>query len=35
VPADNADPGWYQNPSGTVSNVASESDLKRDGITTS
>jgi manganese oxidase len=34
VPADNADPGWYQNPSGTVSDVAPESDLKRDGIET-
>jgi len=35
VPADNADPGWYQNPPGTVSEVAPEGDLKRDGITTS
>ena len=35
VPANNADPGWYQNPSGTVSNVATEADLKRDGIFTS
>ena len=34
APADNADPGWYQNPSGTVSTVAPESDLKRDGIET-
>jgi hypothetical protein len=34
IPADNADPGWYQNPSGTVSDVAPESDLKRDGIET-
>jgi manganese oxidase len=34
VPADNADPGWYQNPPGTVSTVAPESDLKRDGIAT-
>jgi FtsP/CotA-like multicopper oxidase with cupredoxin domain len=34
VPADNADPGWYQNPSGTVSDVAPEADLKRDGIQT-
>ena len=32
VSADNADPGWYQNPSGTVSTIARESDLKRDGI---
>ncbi|MGH7941524.1 MAG: multicopper oxidase domain-containing protein, partial [Limisphaerales bacterium] len=32
VPADNADPGWYQNPPGTVSDVAPDSDLKRDGI---
>jgi FtsP/CotA-like multicopper oxidase with cupredoxin domain len=35
IPADNADPGWYQNPSGSVSGVAPESDLKRDGIATS
>jgi FtsP/CotA-like multicopper oxidase with cupredoxin domain len=34
VPADNADPGWYQNPPGTVSDIALESDLKRDGIQT-
>lgn len=34
APADNADPGWYQNPSGTVSEVAPEADLKRDGIET-
>ncbi len=34
VPADNADPGWYQNPAGTVSTIATESDLKRDGINT-
>jgi FtsP/CotA-like multicopper oxidase with cupredoxin domain len=34
VPADNADPGWYQNPPGTVSDIAPESDLKRDGIQT-
>jgi hypothetical protein len=34
APADNADPGWCQNPSGTVSEVAPEADLKRDGIQT-
>lgn len=34
VPADNADPGWYKNPSGTVSEVAPDADLKRDGIET-
>jgi manganese oxidase len=34
APADSTDPGWYQNPSGTVSNVAPENDLKRDGINT-
>jgi len=34
VPADNADPGWYQNPPGTVSDIAPDSDLKRDGIET-
>jgi hypothetical protein len=34
IPSDNADPGWYQNPSGTVSDVAPDTDLKRDGITT-
>jgi FtsP/CotA-like multicopper oxidase with cupredoxin domain len=33
MPADNADPGWYQNPAGTVADAASEADLKRDGIT--
>ncbi|HUA67346.1 MAG TPA: copper oxidase [Candidatus Saccharimonadales bacterium] len=32
IPPNNADPGWYQNPPGTVSDVAPESDLKRDGI---
>jgi FtsP/CotA-like multicopper oxidase with cupredoxin domain len=34
VPANNADPGWYHNLPGTVSDVAPESDLKRDGIQT-
>lgn len=34
IPPDNADPGWYQNPPGTVSDVAPETDLKRDGIAT-
>lgn len=32
IPTDGSDPGWYQNPPGTVSDVAHESDLKRDGI---
>ena len=32
IPADGSDPGWYQNPPGTVSVAASETDLKRDGI---
>src|SRR5260370_7124571 len=32
VAADNADPGWYRNPSGTVSEVAPDADLRRDGI---
>lgn len=27
-----ADPGWYQHPAGTVADVASTEDLKRDGI---
>ena len=26
------DPGWYQHPPGTVADVASDDDLKRDGI---
>ena len=26
------DPGWYQHPAGTVANVASAADLRRDGI---
>jgi manganese oxidase len=34
VPADGSDVGWYKNPDGTVSDVAPESDLKRDGIET-
>lgn len=34
IPPDNADPGWYQNPPGTVSESAPESDLKRGGIQT-
>jgi FtsP/CotA-like multicopper oxidase with cupredoxin domain len=33
IPADGSDPGWYQNPPGTVSEPAPEADLKRDGIT--
>jgi FtsP/CotA-like multicopper oxidase with cupredoxin domain len=34
VPADGSDVGWYKNPDGTVSDVAPDSDLKRDGIET-
>jgi FtsP/CotA-like multicopper oxidase with cupredoxin domain len=34
VPADNADPGWYDNPPGTVSVAATARDLKHDGIKT-
>jgi len=34
IPADGSDPGWYQNPPGTVADVATEADLKRDGIET-
>ncbi len=34
IPPNNTDPGWYQNPPGTVSDVAPDSDLIRDGITT-
>jgi hypothetical protein len=34
VPADGSDVGWYKNPDGTVSTIAPESDLKRDGIET-
>ncbi len=32
LPPNDADPGWYQNPPGTVADVAPENDLKRDGI---
>jgi len=32
IPAGGSDPGWYQNPAGTVSSAASAGDLKRDGI---
>jgi FtsP/CotA-like multicopper oxidase with cupredoxin domain len=32
LPADGSEPGWYQAPAGTVSEPASEDDLKRDGI---
>lgn len=35
IPEGNADPGWYRNPPGTVSDVATADDLKRDGIATS
>jgi hypothetical protein len=34
IPAHGSDPGWYQNPAGTVSNIAPDNDLKRDGIET-
>jgi hypothetical protein len=34
IPPGTADPGWYQNPPGTVSDVAPDADLKRDGIST-
>ncbi len=30
--AGNGDPGWYQHPPGTVADVASEDELRRDGI---
>jgi hypothetical protein len=26
------DPGWYQHPPGTLASIASDNDLKRDGI---
>ncbi len=32
VGEDNADPGWYENPPGTVADVARKEDLSRDGI---
>ena len=32
IPPGNADPGWYQNPAGTVADLASKADLRRDGI---
>jgi FtsP/CotA-like multicopper oxidase with cupredoxin domain len=32
IPADGSDLGWYKNPDGTMAEVASENDLKRDGI---
>ncbi len=31
--ASSADPGWYQNPPGTVADEASDAELSRDGIT--
>jgi len=34
IPADGSDVGWYKNPEGTVSDIAPENDLKRDGIKT-
>jgi FtsP/CotA-like multicopper oxidase with cupredoxin domain len=30
--AENADPGWYEHPAGTVADVAAPQDLQRDGI---
>jgi hypothetical protein len=27
-----ADPGWYENPKGTLASAASDADLKKDGI---
>ena len=32
IPADGSDPGWYQNPPGTVADIAPDTELKRDGI---
>ena len=32
LPADGSDPGWYKAPPGTVADVASEADMKHDGI---
>jgi manganese oxidase len=32
IPADGSDPGWYQNPAGTVCSAASAGDLQRDDI---
>ncbi len=32
IPTDGADPGWYQNPHETISDLATTSDLQRDGI---
>jgi FtsP/CotA-like multicopper oxidase with cupredoxin domain len=32
IPAGNADPGWYQNPKGSIADIAPDEDLKRDGI---
>jgi FtsP/CotA-like multicopper oxidase with cupredoxin domain len=32
LPADGSDPGWYENPAGTVADVAQRTDLERDGI---
>lgn len=34
IPPNNTDPGWYQNPPGTVADVAPAADLKRDDINT-
>jgi hypothetical protein len=33
LPADGADPGWYEHPDGTVASEASAADLAADGIT--
>jgi manganese oxidase len=32
IPPNNADPGWYPNPPGTVADVAAAADLQRDGV---
>ncbi|WP_438481148.1 multicopper oxidase family protein [Oleiharenicola lentus] len=32
LPADGADPGWYQSPEGTLALPAAEADMRRDGI---
>jgi manganese oxidase len=34
LPADGSDPGWYECPPGTLAGLATEDDLKRDGIKT-
>jgi hypothetical protein len=32
LPADGSDPGWYENPPGTLAGPAADADLQRDGI---